>query len=158
MKKKLVALLTATTLTTTGALAGCGTAWWQNLVNNPVATVTTFEQSVQNVLNIAEATWSTLSVLLPANVQAQAQAAYNKAVIASNAALTVLNDALQAAAAVQGPAPNFAALMQDVSSAIAQVTTVISQFQAQAPASASATGLTELNNAVNVMHRIGGVK
>jgi hypothetical protein len=166
MKKKLIALTLAVALTT-GATAGCNTAWWSALTNNPVATAQAFEQSVQAVLNIAEATWSGIALFLPSATLATAQPLYNKAVIAVNAALTALNDAIQAAAAVQGPAPNFTALMQDVSNAVTQLQTVIAQFQSSSSSTPAGTaslttspppGLTELNNAVAVMHRVGGVK
>ena len=161
MKKKLTALMLAVTLTA-GTLTGCSAAWWQNLVHNPVATVQAFEQSVQNILNIAEAAWSTITMFLPTATLAQAQPLYNKAIIAANAALTTLNDAAQAAAALQGPMPDFTSLMQAVSDAITQVATVVAQFRSQVPATAgaavSADGILEMTRAITVMHHIGGVK
>lgn len=164
MKKKtiLTYVLTALLFVSAAGVSACG-AWWQNLANNPVAEVQAFEQSVQVVLNVAETSWSVIEPLLPANIQAQAQAAYKAAILVVNKAIVALNDAVQAAVAAKGPAPDFTAVMQAVSDAIAQVVSIINQFKVQVPASAVAgtpkvVGVDELNAAVVSMHHVGGVK
>ena len=168
MKKNIVAgkkniatgLLIVSMLMAALGLQACNSAWWQNFTNNPVAEVQAFEQSVQVVLNIAEASWATIEPFLPANVQAQAQAAYSAAVVVVNKAIVALNDAVQAAIAAQGPAPDFTAVMQAVSDAIAQVVAIINQFKTQVPPTGPAhvAGIDDLNNAITSMHHIGRVK
>jgi hypothetical protein len=163
--KKLPALILVATLAFPAA-TGCASAsaWWQNFLNNPAAQVQTFEQAAQVALSIAEQSWTSIALFLPASVLATAQPVYNKAVVAVNAALNALNDAVQVAINAHATAPDFSALIQAVTDAVAQVVTVIDQFKASTAATASVSappppvGLVELDAAVATMKRIGGTK
>lgn len=164
MKKKLAVLALAFTLTLS-TLPGCASAaaWWQNFQSNPVAQTQAFEQSVQVVLGIAQATWNTIAAALPSSALATAQATFNKAVLAVNAALNALTDAVQVAVQAQNPTPDFSALMQSVSDAVTQVTVIIVQFTSTSSTGAPAVGappeaMRALNAAVLTMHHIGRVK
>ena len=154
MKKRLaIALLL---LSAVFGTAGCNSAWWQNFQNNPVAVEQAFAQSAQVALSLATATWNNILPLLPAAAQAAAQAKFNQALVAANAALATLGDAVQAAVDVQGPTPNWAGLMQAVTDAVSQVATIISDFQNQT--SPAATANQELVKAVAAMKHAGHTK
>lgn len=157
MKKRIaIALLL---LSTVFGTAGCSSAWWQNAVNNPVAAVQSFEASAQTALGIAQQAWNALSPLLPLSTLAQVQPRYQQAMIAANAALTALSDAVQAAIDVQNPSPNFTAAIQAVSDAVAQVVAIVNDLHGNPSYNVSAaTGLPELAQAVTVMKRVGHVK
>jgi hypothetical protein len=159
-KKTATIVMLAVSLT---AGSGCNSAWWQNFKNNPVEQVQAFEQSVQVVLNVAEATWAIVYPLLPANVQPQALADYNKAVITANAAINTLNDAVQVAVAAQGTPPDFTALEQAISDAVQQIITVINTYKGQTNATlklaASAPDpFVALNASFTTMKKVGGLK
>jgi hypothetical protein len=115
------------------AVVGCNPQWWQNVINDPSATVTAFEQGVQVALNDAAIAWAVVQPFLPpANLAAITQQ-YENAVFAVNHALVALNDAVTAAIAAQQPNPDFSALMAAVSDAVAQVLAIIQQYSSNAP-------------------------
>jgi hypothetical protein len=115
------------------AVVGCNPQWWQNFVNDPAAQIQAFEQGVQIALNDAQVAWTVIQPYLPAASLAQITTQYQNAVFAVNHALTVLNDAVNAAIAAQQPTPDFTALMAAVTDAIAQVLAIIQQYSSGAP-------------------------
>ena len=167
MKKRFLAPLLAAVLAGSAVgLAGCATvsAWWQNFQSDPVARVQAFEQSVQVVMSIVNAAWTTLGAILPANVLAQATPKYTAAVVIVNDALVALNDAVAAAVAAGTDNPDFTVIMQSISDAIARVVAIVQQFQSLVPVTPDAGTAPralyagDLATALISMKHIGGVK
>lgn len=156
MKKRLaIALLL---LSTVFGTVGCSSAWWQNFQSNPVAAVQAFEATTQTALTIAQQAWSALSPLLPLNILAQVQPRYQQAMIAANAALTALSDAVQAAIDVQNPNPDFTAAIQAVADAVDQVVAIVNDLHGTTYGITASTGLPELAQAVKTMKHVGHTK
>ena len=131
---KLKSLVLALVLAATPvAVAGCNSAWWQNIQNNPVAAVDAFEKDVNIGLSIAAISWNSIKVYLPADQAVKAQLRYDQAVFAVNKSLALLNDGVQAAVDAKNPNPDFTKLIADVSDALAQVIAIIDEFKASAP-------------------------
>ena len=131
---KLKPLLFALALATLPvAVSSCSSAWWQNIQNNPAAAVDAFEKDVNIGLGIADITWNSIKVYLPADQAVKAQLRYDQAVFAVNKSLVVLNDAVQAAVDAKTPNPDFTKLIADVSDALSQVIAIIDEFKTSAP-------------------------
>lgn len=133
MRKTVLAVILAASIPVMGATAACNSAWWQNFESNPVANVQAFESGVQIVLSDVQIAWGVALPFIPASAVAQVTTQYNNAVFAVNHALTLLNDAVNAAVVAQTSNPNFTALMADVTNAIAQVVAVVDQYTTNAP-------------------------
>ena len=134
MRKTIVSVAVACALGTgVAVIPGCSSTWWQNFQQNPVEQVQTFEAAVEVGLNAAELAWPAILPALPASSQAQAQLQFTNAVSAVNHALQALNDGVNAAVAAQQANPNFTALMQAVSDAVAQVVAIVDLYTQSAP-------------------------
>jgi hypothetical protein len=165
MNKRLAVLVLVVATTLLGT-EGCASSWWQNIVNNPVAAVQSFDSAAENALTLAQTAWSTITPLLPASALVVAQPKFTQAMVAARAALAALEDGVQAAIDAKNPSPDFQSLMQAVSDAVVQVETIVSDFQnppASATASAVATtgpiaGVKELATAVAAMKHAGHTK
>jgi hypothetical protein len=172
MRKTLVTLALAGALGI-GTLAdtGCNSAWWQNFKNDPVQQVQTFEAAISVATNAAQLAWPAILQAISAASQAQAQQQFTNALAAVNHAEQVLNDAVNAAVAAQQPNPDFTALMQAVSDAVAQVVAIVDLYSGQAPSpapdggapaaakvalnGAAATSVADMHTAYNSLSRWG---
>jgi hypothetical protein len=132
MRKSLVSV---TVMIALGAgIAGCGSAWWQQVTSNPALDVQTFESAIQIAVNAAQLAWPAILSAIPAANQVVANQQFQNAVSAVNHGEQVLNDAVNAAAAVGQTNPNFTALMQAVSDAVGQVVAIVSTYTVPVPA------------------------
>lgn len=122
------------------ALVGCNSQWWQNVINDPSAAVTAFEQGVQVALNDAAVAWAVVQPFLPPVSAAQITQQYHNAVFAVNHALVVLNDAVDAAIAAHQTTPDFSVLMAAVTDAVAQVLAIIQQYSSNSSSTAPTDG------------------
>lgn len=139
MRKTLITFAMACALGTGVAVVpGCSSTWWQQFKSDPVAQVQTFEAAINVAVSAAQLAWPAILPALPAASQAQAQQQFANAVTAVNHAEQVLNDAVNAAVAAQQSNPDFTALMQAVSDAVAQVVAIVDLYTQAAPAPADA--------------------
>lgn len=128
MRKSIATIVIAASLVTGAAvLPGCS-SWLQNFKNNPVEQVQMFETAIQTAVTAAEVAWPAIEALLPANVRVQAQTQYTNALAAVTHTEQLLNDAVNVAVDAQQSSPNFTALMQAVSDAVAQVVAIVDQY------------------------------
>lgn len=162
MKKRLAILVLA--LAATIGTTGCASNWLQNFLNSPVEQIQSFDLAAQEAVTLAQTAWATITPLLPPSVLVTAQATFTKAVVAAHAALSALNDAVQAAVDANNLSANFQPLMQAVSDAIVQIETIVQQFQnpsalvGSVPTTGPVAGVQELAQAVTVMKHIGHTK
>ncbi len=136
--RKTIASLSVVVALGAGAatLPGCASAWWQNIVNNPVESVQQFEAAINVAVSAAQLAWPAILPAIPAASQAQAQQQFSNAVAAVNHALQALNDGVNAAVAAQQSNPDFTALMQAVSDAVVQVVAIVDEYSGTQPAPA----------------------
>ncbi len=118
------------------ALPGCNSAWWQNITSNPVEAVQEFEAGINVAVSAAQLAWPAILQAIPAANQAQAQQQFTNALSSVNHAMQLLNDGVNAAVAAQTSNPNFTALMQAVSDAVAQVVAIVDTYTGTQPAPA----------------------
>ncbi len=138
MRKLYVMVLTAAIGASSIGGVACGSAWWTNFTQNPVAQVQQFEQGVQVALNDAQIAWVFVQPFIPANALPTVTQQYNNAVFAVNHALQVLNDAVNTAVNLQQSNPDFTALMTAVTDAVTSVLAIIQQYIHPAPAADAA--------------------
>jgi hypothetical protein len=130
----LCSVLGSAVLTGTASLAGCS----QPVVpTSAVAAAEAVAQTAAVVVSDAQVVWPVVYALIPAAQQPAAQAAFNAGLFAANHAILALNDAVQAAVAVNTPNPNFSALIAAISDAVSQVVSIVQNFEGQAPAAAA---------------------
>lgn len=112
---------------------GCAAAsqWWQQFLDQPAATISSFVTYVEGFVQTAQAIWALLSPALGTNT-AQANADFNSAVASLEDALSALQDGVQAAVAAQQPSPDFTTLVSAVQDAVAKVVAIIQQWQPHA--------------------------
>ncbi len=129
MKKTIIALSVSLVCVLGLGAVGCGSSWLANFKSNPVAVAQQYEQTAEVVLQQAEAAWPIVLGFLPADKQAVAQTAFNDAVFSVNHAMTILNDAIQVAVDTGNAHPDFSAAMASISDAVAQVISIVKQFE-----------------------------
>ncbi len=126
--RKTFASLTVVAALGLGVLPGCGSAWWQNITSNPIEAVQEFEAGINVAVSAAQLAWPAILPAISAGSQAQAQLQFSNALAAVNHAMQALNDGVNAAAAAEQSNPNFTALMQAVSDAVAQVVAIVDEY------------------------------
>jgi hypothetical protein len=152
----------------TFGFSGCATGWTIT-VQSIIAGAQTFEGAAQVVLNLAGTAFNVVLPLIPVASQAQAQADFQKAMAAANAAMATLEAAVQTAIDSQAAAPNFAVLEQDVSNVVSAVVAFVNALQPPAtsmlpstatgqPKAVNLTAFTEMNNALLSMKHVGHIK
>ena len=103
----------------------------------PTSAISTAEvvaQTAATVVADAQAVWPIVYAAIPAAQQPAAQDAFSKAVFAANHAILALDDAVQAAVAADNPKPDFTAIFAQLSDAVAQVVSIVKNFQGASPA------------------------
>lgn len=98
------------------------------VVANAIAAAQAAAQTATTLVSDAQAAWPAVKALLPADKQAAAQDAFDKAVFAANHALLALNDAITAAIAANNPTFDFTALLSALGDAAMQVIAVLQGF------------------------------
>lgn len=94
MRNLLSGLLLATVLTSTSV--GCA-GWWTDFKNNPAAQVASVVDTIHTIINIADVLFGQIKPNLPTALQADAQAAFDTAVMAVNHSIGILQAAVQTA-------------------------------------------------------------
>lgn len=132
-------------------MAGCGT---QPVVpSSAIAAAQDVAATATTVVADAVDVWPAIYAALPPAQQAQAQPVFNQAVFAANHAILALDDAIQAAIAIDGGdagdagAPNLTAAIGDVAAAVAQVVAIVAGFTALTPADSGAAALGPFGDA-----------
>jgi hypothetical protein len=110
---------------------GCSAQQWAVFE----ATTKDLVDYVNMFLPAIEAAWTIVLPLLGPKA-ADANAAFNKGVVDVSNAVAVLLDALHVADNMQQPAPDIAALIQDVKDAVARLTTIVDQYSTGQPVAA----------------------
>lgn len=100
---------------------------------NVIAAAEVVAETATTVVSDAQVVWPIVLVTIPAAQQPSAQDAFNKAVFAANHAILALNDAIQVAIASNTPNPDFTAIIGQVSDAVAQIVSIVQNFQSAAP-------------------------
>ena len=93
---------------------------------------------MRTTLAITDVAWNSVKPYLPADVVVTAQADYAKAVLATNHALVVLDDGVQAAVEAQSPHPDFGKLITEVIDAVNKVVAVVNDLKGKTVLPASA--------------------
>ncbi len=106
---------------------------------NAIAAAQAAAQTATTVVSDAQAAWPIVKALLPADMQAAAQSAFDKAVFVANHAILVLNDAISAAIASNTTNPDFSALLSSLGDAVSQIVAVVQEFHGKAPAAVAKT-------------------
>jgi hypothetical protein len=138
MKKLSLILMLASLI---AILPGCAAleSWWASFEANPMEQVQTFEAGVNIAVSDATVAFQVVKNYLPANVQVEAQNAFNTALVTINNAEDALNAAVQAAIDAQQTNVNFTALITAVNDAVQAIVAIVAQYQSAPPAPASAT-------------------
>jgi hypothetical protein len=136
-------------------LPGCSSTWLNNFANDPSAQVATVEGIVSNVVQISGIVFASIKANLPVAQQAQAQADYNKAVVAVNNTMALAETAVQIAVDSKSSTVNVSQLITDVMTAVSQLQTFIDGLKSQQAVVAGAlavaappTGYVEFTNHV----------
>lgn len=127
MRKKLSIFLAS--LMMVFAVAGCGSAWWQNFKSDPVAQTNSIIQSTQIVLALADVVFQQVKVNLPADKQVLAQQKYDNAVVIATKSLTSVRDFLQTAADAKQDKPDMTKVIADLKAAVEGVQAVINEVR-----------------------------
>lgn len=125
-------------LATVTVVTGCG-SWIQSVLSNPQAVITSFAQYVQAFIVTATTVWNALAPLLGTST-AQGTAEFNAAIDSVNAALSVAEDAIQTAVALNQPNIDLGAVFKPVQDAVQHVLDTVAKWKQavnQAPPSAS---------------------
>lgn len=111
------------------SISGCA-AWWANFKKDPVAQVESILSVASTVLNIAQVVFGSIKPSIPADQQAKAQADFDAVMLAANNSVATVQDALQVAEDAKVSNPDFTKVLNDLSTAIAQVQTTIDTYKA----------------------------
>jgi len=151
MRKFLAGLMLAIMLTTS---MGCAT-WWANFKANPAAQVAAVVDTIHTIVNIADIVFGTIKPQIPQADQADAQAAFDKAVLAVNHAVGVLQAAVQTAVD-QGQGLDISKLFADATKAADELQALIDALRAkQTPAAATMIGVSQNQSHDELVFQIG---
>lgn len=148
-----ILVLMLSILPVTGCLSACNMP--PAVVTNAIAAAQAAAQTATTLVSDAQAAWPAVKVLLPADKQAAAQDAFDKAVFTANHALLALNDGITAAIAANNSKPDFTSLLSALGDAAMAVIAVVQEFRALpvAAPSIAATQHGPLDEAIIDMNR-----
>lgn len=149
----LVLVLSILPVTAGGCLVACNLP--PAVVTNAIAAAQAAAQTATTLVSDAQAAWPAVKVLLPADKQASAQDAFDKAVFTANHALLALNDGITAAIAADNSKPDFTSLLSALGDAAMAVIAVVQEFRAL-PVAAPGIAATQhgpLDEAISDMNR-----
>lgn len=119
------------------------------VATNAISAAQAAAQTATTLISDAQVAWPTVKALIPADKQAAAQDAFDKAVFAANHAVLALNDAITAAIAAKNPTFDFTALLSALGDAAMQVTAVLQAFHVLPVASPSIAAAPHPSNGLD---------
>lgn len=154
MRKFLAASMIAVMLTVTPACA----TWWADFKNNPAAQVASVVDTIHTIVNIADVIFGQIKPNLPTALQTDAQAAFDKAVMAVNHSIGILQAAVQTAVD-QGDGLDLSKFFADATKAAMELQNLINDLRNKQVTTgtvgfaAQGSDLTELTTQIQLLAR-----
>lgn len=113
--------------------AGCSSAWWQQIVQNPAAAVQTFETETTIIVQGLTATFDGVCATLPAQDCAKAKVVWQEQIDRLTIAEKALQSGVDAAVQLKTGSPDFTKLIADVVDVVVQVKAFVETFMSAHP-------------------------